>query len=326
MSVADRRDFFVSFNQADRGWATWVAWVLEDAGYSVFFQDWDFRGNFVEHMNRAHAQAHRTLAVLSDHYLGSEFTLAEWSARFAQDPPAARTGSSRPRSARSPTTASWAPGLCRPHRLRRERGARAPAGPGQEGARRLLPRQARRPARLSGRAEPPGAGKARLSRPCERSPAGPTDGCAQRACRRLQARRRLTRNHLLLRGRRRSVVVLAALFLGPQGRGSPPRTARPPAATSPAAPSPSPPAPRGHALTRTSRCRRPPGAAGRRMPCPRGFALGDRVEATCSAATGGDISGSTVSIVCGIAARAARGPGPRPRPSRWRTWPSRRRS
>ena len=86
MSVADRRDFFVSFNRADRSWATWVAWVLEDAGYSVFFQDWDFRGNFVEHMNRAHAQAHRTLAVLSDHYFGSDFTLAEWSARFAQDP------------------------------------------------------------------------------------------------------------------------------------------------------------------------------------------------------------------------------------------------
>ena len=24
-----KRDFFVSFNQADRAWATWVAWVLE---------------------------------------------------------------------------------------------------------------------------------------------------------------------------------------------------------------------------------------------------------------------------------------------------------
>lgn len=87
--AADRkRDFFVSFNRADRAWATWVAWALEEAGYSVFFQDWDFRGNFVEHMGRAHAQAHRTLAVLSDHYFGSDFTLAEWSARFAQDPAA----------------------------------------------------------------------------------------------------------------------------------------------------------------------------------------------------------------------------------------------
>jgi hypothetical protein len=37
-----KRDFFVSFNQADRAWATWIGWVLEEAGYSVFFQDWDF--------------------------------------------------------------------------------------------------------------------------------------------------------------------------------------------------------------------------------------------------------------------------------------------
>src|SRR4051794_38636731 len=85
-----KRDFFVSFNQADRAWATWIAWMLEEAGYSVFFQDWDFRGSFVEQMNRAHTQAYRTLSVISDHYFGSEFCLAEWSARFAQDP-AART-------------------------------------------------------------------------------------------------------------------------------------------------------------------------------------------------------------------------------------------
>src|SRR3954468_3492327 len=82
------RDFFVSFNKADRTWATWIAWVLEEAGYSVWFQDWDFRGNFVEHMNRAHQQADRTLAVLSDHYFRPDLTLAEWSVRFAQDPAA----------------------------------------------------------------------------------------------------------------------------------------------------------------------------------------------------------------------------------------------
>ena len=63
--AAGKRDFFVSFNQADRPWATWIAWVLEEADYSVFFQDWDFRGSFPEHMDRAHREAHRTLAVLS---------------------------------------------------------------------------------------------------------------------------------------------------------------------------------------------------------------------------------------------------------------------
>ena len=34
-------DFFVSFTGADRDWARWIAWHLEDAGFRVFFQDWD---------------------------------------------------------------------------------------------------------------------------------------------------------------------------------------------------------------------------------------------------------------------------------------------
>ncbi len=77
-----KRDFFVSFNQADRAWATWIAWVLEEAGYSVFFQDWDFKGNFVLEMNKAHAQSRRTIAVLSPDYLTSRFTAPEWAARW----------------------------------------------------------------------------------------------------------------------------------------------------------------------------------------------------------------------------------------------------
>ena len=80
-----KRDFFVSFNQADRSWATWIAWVLEEKGYSVFFQDWDFKGNFVLEMDKAHAQSRRTIAVLSPDYLTSRFAAPEWAARFAQD-------------------------------------------------------------------------------------------------------------------------------------------------------------------------------------------------------------------------------------------------
>src|SRR5829696_7164539 len=37
-------------------------------------------------MDRAQRQADRTIAVLSENYFGSDFTLAEWSSRFAQDP------------------------------------------------------------------------------------------------------------------------------------------------------------------------------------------------------------------------------------------------
>src|SRR4051794_40280376 len=85
-SIAEgERDFFVSFNKADRAWATWIAWILEEAGYSVIFQDWDFKGNFVLEMDRAHTQSRRTIAILSPDYLTSKFTAPEWAARFAQD-------------------------------------------------------------------------------------------------------------------------------------------------------------------------------------------------------------------------------------------------
>lgn len=29
--VRDQWDFFVSYTQADRAWAEWIAWVLEEA-------------------------------------------------------------------------------------------------------------------------------------------------------------------------------------------------------------------------------------------------------------------------------------------------------
>jgi hypothetical protein len=83
--ASDKRDFFISFNRADRDWATWIAWALEEAGYSVFFQDWDFKGSFVLEMDKAHALSRRTIAVLSPDYLASRFAAPEWASRFAED-------------------------------------------------------------------------------------------------------------------------------------------------------------------------------------------------------------------------------------------------
>ena len=82
------KDFFVSYNSADRAWAEWIAWELEDAGHSVVIQAWDFRPgvNFVLEMHRATIEADRTVAVLSPNYLSAEFTLHEWAAAFAADP------------------------------------------------------------------------------------------------------------------------------------------------------------------------------------------------------------------------------------------------
>jgi hypothetical protein len=89
-SADERRDFFVSFNKADRVWATWIAWTLEDVGYKVLFQDWDFQSNFVLKMHEAIQRSHRMIAVLSPDYLTSAFTASEWAAVFAQDPTSAR--------------------------------------------------------------------------------------------------------------------------------------------------------------------------------------------------------------------------------------------
>jgi len=82
------KHFFISYNSADRAWAEWIAWHLEDAGYATVIQAWDFRpgSNFVLDMHKAAAEAERTIAVLSPNYLASLFTQPEWGAAFAQDP------------------------------------------------------------------------------------------------------------------------------------------------------------------------------------------------------------------------------------------------
>ena len=53
------RDFFISYNSADRTWAEWIAWHLEAAGYTTVLQAWDFvpGSNFVVEMDNAAKQA-----------------------------------------------------------------------------------------------------------------------------------------------------------------------------------------------------------------------------------------------------------------------------
>jgi hypothetical protein len=81
-------DFFISYTRADRAWAEWIAWQLEEAGYTTVLDVWDFRpgNNFVLVMQQAVAQATCTLAVLSPDYLTALYTQPEWAAALAQDP------------------------------------------------------------------------------------------------------------------------------------------------------------------------------------------------------------------------------------------------
>lgn len=82
------KDFFISYNTADIAWAEWIAWILEEAGYSVVIAAWDFRpgGNFPLEMQKAAAGTQRTIAILSDNYINAEYTHPEWAAAFARDP------------------------------------------------------------------------------------------------------------------------------------------------------------------------------------------------------------------------------------------------
>lgn len=82
------KDFFISYNKANREWAEWIAWHLEEAGYTTVLQAWDFRpgSNIALKMHRASEEAHRTIAVLSDDYLEAVYTQPEWAAAFWADP------------------------------------------------------------------------------------------------------------------------------------------------------------------------------------------------------------------------------------------------
>ncbi|RJP18113.1 MAG: TIR domain-containing protein [Candidatus Omnitrophota bacterium] len=79
---------FISYTHADQDWAEWVAWEIQEAGYPVTLQAWDFRAgeDFVQRMEEALAQCDSVIAILSLDYLKSEFGAVEWRVKFAQDP------------------------------------------------------------------------------------------------------------------------------------------------------------------------------------------------------------------------------------------------
>jgi hypothetical protein len=86
------KDFFVSYTATDEAWATWIAYALEEDGYAVAIQEWDFRpgNNFAVEMDKALRQCPRMIAVLSPAYLKAPFPASEWAAAFAGDPVGAK--------------------------------------------------------------------------------------------------------------------------------------------------------------------------------------------------------------------------------------------
>ncbi|WP_462165612.1 toll/interleukin-1 receptor domain-containing protein, partial [Frankia sp. AiPs1] len=86
--MAQRWDFFISYTAADQAWAEWIAWELEDAGYQVLVQVWDFvpGSHWTTRMSEAIQHAERTVAVLSHAYLTSVYGQQEWEAALRADP------------------------------------------------------------------------------------------------------------------------------------------------------------------------------------------------------------------------------------------------
>ena len=84
----DRKDFFINYTGVDHEPAEWIARQLDDDGYTLVIQAWDFRpgGNFVLEMHRALTTCERSIAVLWPAYLAATFTQPEWAETFRKDP------------------------------------------------------------------------------------------------------------------------------------------------------------------------------------------------------------------------------------------------
>jgi len=81
-------DCFISYAGPDRRWAEWIAWQLEDVGFTTLVAGWDFVPglNLVAAMEEGIRRAKRVIAVLSQSYVGSAYTTEEWQAAIAADP------------------------------------------------------------------------------------------------------------------------------------------------------------------------------------------------------------------------------------------------
>src|SRR4051794_11368692 len=80
-------DFFISHAGRDIGWAEWLGWQLQQAGYSVELDVWDWAPgqDFVVRMEAALERADRLLAVCTEAYFVSAFGGAELRAAFARN-------------------------------------------------------------------------------------------------------------------------------------------------------------------------------------------------------------------------------------------------
>ncbi|MGR6963933.1 FxSxx-COOH system tetratricopeptide repeat protein [Geodermatophilus sp. URMC 61] len=83
--TGEQTDFFISHAGRDTAWAEWLAWQLQEAGYRVELDVWDWAPgeDFVTRMQTALESADRLLAVCTEAYFSSTFGGVELRAAFA---------------------------------------------------------------------------------------------------------------------------------------------------------------------------------------------------------------------------------------------------
>lgn len=81
-------DFFVSYTEQDRSWAEWVAWQLEDSGFTTIIGSWEMvpGTNRLSIIQSAIIGSRRTIAIVSENYTLSLTNSGEWMAAYQSDP------------------------------------------------------------------------------------------------------------------------------------------------------------------------------------------------------------------------------------------------
>lgn len=84
MEEKKKRNFFISHSSVDKVYAEWIAWTLEEAGYSTLIDSWDFpKGKgFIDCMNEGLADCDQMIIVASPEYWKANYTNPEWKYFF----------------------------------------------------------------------------------------------------------------------------------------------------------------------------------------------------------------------------------------------------
>jgi hypothetical protein len=94
--MGDRTDFYISHAGPDRAWAEWVAWQLDQAGYSVELDVWHWtataRQDIITATSNALDRCDWVLALFSQAYFdpGRYFTTLEWTTALLPMPETAK--------------------------------------------------------------------------------------------------------------------------------------------------------------------------------------------------------------------------------------------